>query len=101
MRPEWVAFERLEEVRAAAEGWKRAGAIDSGTFGEISRRYPEPRPLPAPLWRLLTAFFVTAALLLLTGAFFIAFRPEIGTAPSSSCCSRPCAWSLLKSRGGR
>ncbi len=81
MRPEWVASERVEEVRAAAEGWKRAGVIDSGTFGEISRRYPEPRPLPAPLWRLLTAFFVTAALLLLTGAFFIAFRPKIGTAP--------------------
>jgi hypothetical protein len=81
MRREWVAAERVEEVRAAAEGWKRAGAVDSGTFEEISRRYPEPRPLPAPLWRILTAFFVTAALLLLTGAFFIAFRPEIGTAP--------------------
>jgi hypothetical protein len=81
MRREWVAAGRVEEVRAAAEGWKRAGAVDSVTFEEISRRYPEPRPLPAPLWRLLTAFFVTAALLLLTGAFFIAFRPEIGTAP--------------------
>jgi hypothetical protein len=81
MRREWVAFERVEEVRAAAEGWKRAGAIDSNTFEEISRRYPEPRVLPALLWRLLAAFFVTAALLLLTGAFFIAFRPEIGTAP--------------------
>jgi hypothetical protein len=81
MKSEWVAAERVEEVRAAAEGWKRAGAVDSGTFEEISRRYPEPRPLPAPLWRLLTAFFVTAALLLLTGAFFIALHPEIGTAP--------------------
>ena len=81
MKREWIAAERVEEVRAAAEGWKRAGAVDSGTFGEISRRYPEPRPLPAPLWRLLTAFFVTAGLLLLTGALFIAFRPEIGTTP--------------------
>ncbi|HEX2798616.1 MAG TPA: hypothetical protein VHQ44_02990, partial [Thermoanaerobaculia bacterium] len=81
MRREWVAAERVEEVRAAAEGWKRSGAIGSGTFEEVSRRYPEPRPLPAPLWRILTAFFVTAALLLLTGAFFIAFRPEIGTTP--------------------
>ncbi|MGZ5427727.1 MAG: hypothetical protein ACXWFS_01835, partial [Thermoanaerobaculia bacterium] len=80
MRRQWVAAERVEEVRAAAEGWKRAGAIDSGTFEEISRRYPEPRPLPAPLWRILTAFFVTAALLLLTGALFIAFRPGIESA---------------------
>ena len=80
MRREWVAAERVEEVRAAAEGWKRAGAIDAGTFEEISRRYPEPRPLPAPLWRILTAFFVTAVLLLLTGALFIAFRPGIESA---------------------
>jgi hypothetical protein len=77
---EWVAAERVEEVRAAAERWKRAGAVDSGTFDEISRRYPEPRPLPAPLWRILTAFFVTAVLLLLTGALFIAFRPGIDSA---------------------
>ena len=80
MKGEWIAAERVEEVRAAAEGWKRAGAVDSGTFEEISRRYPEPRPLPAPLWRLLTAFFVTAVLLLLTGALFIAFRPRIESA---------------------
>ena len=75
-----MAAERVEEVRAAAEGWKRAGAIDSDTFEKISRRYPEPRPVPADLWRALTAFFVTAVLLLLTGALFIAFRPEIGSA---------------------
>ena len=81
MKSEWVAFERVEEVRAAADGWKRAGAVDESTFEEISRRFPEQRPLPAPLWRLLTAFFVTAALLLLTAAFLIAFRPPIGTAP--------------------
>ena len=80
MKIEWVAAERVEEVRAAAERWKRAGAVDSGTFDEISRRYPEPRPLPAPLWRILTAFFVTAVLLLLTGALFIAFRPGIDSA---------------------
>ena len=81
MRREWAASERVEEVRAAADGWKRAGAVDAGTFEEISRRYPEPRALPAPLWRILTAFFVTAALLLLLGALLLAFRPAIGTAP--------------------
>jgi hypothetical protein len=81
VKREWVAAERVEEVRAAAEGWKRAGAVAPGTFAEIVRRYPEPRPLPAPLWRLLTAFFVTAVLLLLTGALFIALQPR--TRPAS------------------
>jgi hypothetical protein len=81
VKREWVAAERVEEVRAAAEGWKSAGAIDSGTFEEISRRYPAPRLLPAPLWRLLTAFFVTAVLLLISGAIFVAFEPKIAAAP--------------------
>jgi hypothetical protein len=80
VKKDWVAAERVEEVRAAADGWRRAGAVDAGTFKEISGRYPEPRILPSPLWRALTAFFVTAILLLLTGALFMAFRPEIGSA---------------------
>lgn len=78
MRGEWVAAERTEEVRAAAEGWKRAGAVSEGTFEEISRRYPEPRALPAALWRILTALFVSAVLLLVTFALFAAFRPGTG-----------------------
>lgn len=78
MKGEWVAAERTEEVRAAAEGWKRAGAVSEGTFEEISRRYPEPRALPAALWRILTALFVSAVLLLVTFALFAAFRPGTG-----------------------
>jgi MFS family permease len=81
MKGEWIRAERVEEVRAAAGGWKRAGAVGPGTFEEISRRYPEPRVLPSPLWRVLVLAFVSLALLLLTGAFLIAFRPGIGTAP--------------------
>ena len=50
MNHETAAAERVEEVRAAADGWKRAGAVDDGTFEEIFRRYPEIH------WRV-TAFY--------------------------------------------
>ncbi len=66
MKGEWVEAERVEEVRAAATGWKTARAIGEGTFEEISRRYPEARTLPAPLWRVVT--FVLASFVLLTTA---------------------------------
>jgi hypothetical protein len=73
MKGEWIRAERVEEIRAAAEGWKRAGAIDLGTFEEISGRYPEPRVLPSPLWRALVFVFVSLAVLLLLGAFTFLF----------------------------
>ncbi len=69
MKRAWIEAERVEEVRAAAHGWKRGGAIGAGTFEEILRRYPEPRALPALLWRVLVFVFVSLALLLLLGAF--------------------------------
>jgi hypothetical protein len=78
MKGDWIRAERVEEVRAAAEGWKRAGAVDSGTFEEISNRYPEPRPLPAPLWRALVFVFVSLALLLLLGAFATGAHGGVG-----------------------
>ena len=78
MKTESIAQERIEEVRAAAAGWKRAGAIDTGTLEEISRRYPPHRTIPAPLWRVLVFGFVSLALLLLLGAFALGARPNIG-----------------------
>lgn len=76
MKGEWVAAERVEEVRAAARGWKTAGAVSEGTFDEISRRYPEPRTLPALLWRVL--FFVLASFVLLSfsAALLAGFSPS-------------------------
>jgi hypothetical protein len=74
----WVAAERVEEVRAAARGWKRAGAIGEGTFEEISRRYPEPRTLPAPLWRVLAFVLGSFVLLAVFGAFVVASRSASG-----------------------
>jgi len=76
LKGEWVAAERVEEIRAAARGWKRAGAVSEGTFEEISRRYPEPRTLPAPLWRILTFVFGSFILLAIFGAFAAAARPN-------------------------
>jgi MFS family permease len=78
MKTEWVAAERVEEIRAAANGWKTAGAIEAPTFDEILRRYPEPRVLPSTLWRVLVFGFVSLALLLLLGAFTLGGHPNIG-----------------------
>ena len=76
LKGEWAAAERVEDVRAAAPGWKRAGAISSGTLEEIFRRYPEPRTLPAPLWRVLTFGLASFILLAVFGAFAITVRPN-------------------------
>lgn len=76
MKGEWVASERVEEVRAAARGWKRAGAVSEGTFEEISRRYPEPRTLPAPLWRILAFVFGSFILLAFAAFFALTVRPS-------------------------
>jgi hypothetical protein len=78
MKGEWVACERVEEVRAAAAGWKRAGGLEADSFEEISRRYPEPRPIPAPLWRALVFFFVSLGILLFLGAFALGGGRNIG-----------------------
>ncbi|MDL2717781.1 MAG: hypothetical protein PT977_08505 [Acidobacteriota bacterium] len=80
MKGEWVTAERAEEVRAAARGWRRAGAVSEGTFEEISRRYPEPRALPAPLWRVVTFVLASAVLLLATAALFVAASPRLSNA---------------------
>jgi len=77
MKGTWIEAERVEEVRAAARGWKRGGAIGTGTFEEILLRYPEPRALPALLWRVLVFVFVSLALLLLLGAFASGARGNV------------------------
>jgi hypothetical protein len=74
MKGVWVTAERVEEVRAAARGWKKAGAIGEGTFEEISRCYPEPRTLPAPIWRVLTFVLGSFVLLAVFGAFVVSTR---------------------------
>ena len=80
MRGEWAAAERVEEVRATARGWKRAGAVSEGAFEEILRRYPEPRTLPAPLWRILAFVFGSFILLAVFASFVAASRPNVSGA---------------------
>ncbi|HSB63591.1 MAG TPA: hypothetical protein VLJ18_05460 [Thermoanaerobaculia bacterium] len=79
MKAAWIEAERVEEVRAAARGWKIGGAIGTGTFEEILGRYPEPRPLPALLWRILVFVFVSLAVLLLFSAFAFSARGGLQT----------------------
>lgn len=76
MKGVWVEAERVEEVRAAARGWKRAGAVGEGTFEEILRRYPEPRTFSALLWRALFFLLASFVLLALTVALFAAASPR-------------------------
>ena len=72
MRPEAAAWERAAEVREAAEGWRRAGAIDGPTHEAIGNAYPDPCVTPSAVWRILTAVIVTAVALCALGAVWIA-----------------------------
>ena len=78
MRPESVAWERAAEVREAARGWRRVGAIDEATDQAIRQAFPDPCITPSAVWRVLTAGVLAAVILCTFGAFFIAIRP--GTA---------------------
>ena len=75
MRPESVSWERAAEVRAAADGWLRAGAVGRSTFEAIRNAYPDPCVTPSVVWRILTAVMVTAVALCTFGAIWIATQP--------------------------
>lgn len=74
MRSTSATAERAEEARDAARGWKRAGAVDAVTFEEILRRFPEPRTVPSAVWRALTGFFVSIAILAALGMVAVGIR---------------------------
>jgi len=79
MRPESIAWERAAEVRDAADGWRRAGAVGAPTHEAIRNAYPDPCVTPSAVWRVLTAVMVTAIALCSFGAFALAIRPsEVG-----------------------
>jgi hypothetical protein len=79
MRPESIAWERAAEVRDAADGWRRAGAIDAPTHEAIRSTYPDRCVTPSAVWRVLTAVMVTAVVLCSFGALALAIRPhEVG-----------------------
>ncbi len=76
MRAESVAWERAAEVGEAAEGWRRAGAIDEATERAIRRIYPDPCVTPSIVWRVLMACVVAVVIVCAFGAFEVAFRPN-------------------------
>ena len=76
MRSDSAAWERAAEVRAAAKGWLRAGAIDSATHQAIESRYPDPCVTPSLAWRALTAVIVTAVMLCTLAASWIMVEPD-------------------------
>jgi hypothetical protein len=75
MRPDSARWERAAEVRAAAQGWLQAGAIDKATFDAIGRAFPDPCVRPSTVWRALTAGMATAVVLCTLVAFGIALQP--------------------------
>ena len=79
MRQNSAAWERAAEVREAAQGWLRAGAIDEPTGHAIREAFPDPCITPSVVWRVLTACVVAAVILFAYAGFSIALRPgEIG-----------------------
>jgi len=75
MRRESVAWERAAEVREAAEGWLRAGAIGTATYDAVRNAYPDPCVTPSAVWRVLTAGMVTAVVVCTLGALWAATQP--------------------------
>ncbi len=63
MRREAIAWERAAEVHAAAQGWRRAGAIDEATHRRIREAFPDPCVTPGAVWRVLTGGMVAAIVL--------------------------------------
>ena len=80
MRLTSAAWERAAEVREAAQGWLRVGAIDEPTGHAIREAFPDPCVTPSAVWRVLTACVVAAVILCAFWAFSIWFRlgGEIG-----------------------
>ena len=66
MRADAALADRRREVRLAARGWRRAGAIDDATLASIDAAYPDDRARLGPVFR--TLAFVLGLLAL--NAFF-------------------------------
>lgn len=51
MRPEAALADRRREVRLAARGWRRAGAIDERVLSAVEAAYPDDRARLGPMFR--------------------------------------------------
>ena len=75
MRADSAAWDRAAEVRDAASGWRRAGAIDDATLTAIEAAFPDPCVTPTWIWRALTACLATAIGLCTLAAVLVATEP--------------------------
>lgn len=69
MRADAAEADRRREVREAARGWRRAGAIDEATLATVVAAYPDDRVRLGPAFRTLVFVFTAIAL----QAFFLLF----------------------------
>jgi len=76
VRRDAAGADRRREVRVAARGWRRAGAIDDRVLDTVVRSYPDDRVRLGPSFRGLA--FVFTALALNAVFFFViaVFRPD-------------------------
>lgn len=61
MKTSWEEESRREEMRDAASGWKKAGAIDEATLAVIEAEYPVSGRQLAAVWRVLVFLLVSVA----------------------------------------
>jgi hypothetical protein len=73
--------DRKAAVRAAARGWRKAGAIDDATLARIEQAYPDDRQRVGPVFRVLLFVFTLVAI---NGAFgFFAFLVDFSRSTES------------------
>ena len=77
MRRDSIAWERAAEVREAAEGWLRAGAIGTPTYDAIRDAYPDPCVTPGPVWRVLTAVMASVIVVCIAAALELAVQLDL------------------------
>ncbi len=80
MRADAAEAERRHEVREAAAGWRRAGAVDEATLGKIVAAYPDDRSRLGPVFRVLVFGFTIVAV----NGFFGLFGLAVATAGQSA-----------------
>lgn len=90
MRADVAEADRRQEVREAARGWERAGAIGEATRAVIDAGYPDDRARLGPVFRVLVFGFTSVVVSSLFGLFGLFLRPALEQA----------GWLLLLLFGG-
>ena len=75
MRADAALADRRKEVRDAAQGWRRAHAIDDATLAAIEAAYPDDRIRLRPVFRILAFIFTVIAVSAVLG-LFVLFAPR-------------------------